>query len=265
MVLRKAPLYSRVAEKIVAEYCLQEDVRTLPSEEQLSKALGTSKNTLREALAELNTQGIISKVHGVGNVVMYSALKTTFRIDADSDFVQILLKAGYAPSILHSQVEVVETAPESAFFPAGQYLHYTELIFADKAVACQSQIYIPHGEGAVFSPVKPIPNMFDFVEKYTGSSVVHSIVKYIPALCGTDTARCFLAEPGAPVISWQETCYDLEDEANCYAQVFFNPAIFVPAMVRKEFSSSIQRQNFPCRVAEDIYSGFAVPSSAKEK
>lgn len=53
----------------------------IPSEEELSKQIGVSTGTIREALRILETEGIITKKHGSGNFYHSSALNLKMRID----------------------------------------------------------------------------------------------------------------------------------------------------------------------------------------
>ncbi len=256
-IIKKQPLYSQVAQKILELYCMDETVRTLPSEGQLSATLGISKNTVREALAELSTQKIITKVHGVGNVVMHSALRMNFRIDSDSEFMDILTKAGYVPSIVHTPATQLSPADEHTFIPAGQYLFYSELILASGTAACQSDIFIPFRDDVPFDEAlqtREKPNMFEFIQEYTDENVVHSNVFMFPSVCTGETTLVFGLKENTPLLKWNEIYYSLKDIPICYVVVSFNPNIFLPSMVRGDFFDNTQPHIRPCTVVKSLQS-----------
>ena len=53
----------------------------LPSETALSKMMGISRTTIREALMALGRDGVITKIQGKGNFIHLSALNTKMCID----------------------------------------------------------------------------------------------------------------------------------------------------------------------------------------
>jgi len=67
----------------------------LPPENKLSKEIGVSISTLREALLMLKKEGIIKKIHGVGSYVHQSALNAEMRIDLISDLNYLIESGGF--------------------------------------------------------------------------------------------------------------------------------------------------------------------------
>lgn len=73
-------------------------IRKLPSENDLSKALGISRVTLRRALGQLESEGMILRKHGQGTFVNEEALKVKVNLSEMIDFSDIIRKAGQKPS-----------------------------------------------------------------------------------------------------------------------------------------------------------------------
>ncbi len=254
-IIKRQPLYNQVAQKILEQYCMDEQVRTLPSEGQLSLTLGISKNTVREALAELSAQKIIAKVHGVGNVVMHSALKMNFRIDSDADFLDILAKAGYEPEIIHTHVRKMEHKPNGGFIPGGPYLFYSELIMASGTAACQSDIFLPFNSNRPFNidmAAAAKPDMFEFIKEYTGEKVVHSTVRMFPCRCTKELAHVFGLKNNVSLLKWDEIYYSLQDAPLFYVVVSFNPTIFCPSMLRGDFAGNPHQNKIRCTVVDSF-------------
>ena len=67
----------------------------LPSEDELCVYYNVSRATIREALAILHREGFISKRHGKGTFINYSAVHAAMRFDLEIILPQILEQAGY--------------------------------------------------------------------------------------------------------------------------------------------------------------------------
>ena len=68
----------------------------LPSETDIAKTLGVSRNTLREAYVELENQGVIVRRHGIGTFVSRSPMIR----DSLNDFLpfaQMIKESGFTP------------------------------------------------------------------------------------------------------------------------------------------------------------------------
>jgi len=239
-VLKNPPLYKKVAGAILDKIQKREfDSSTLPSEESLKEQLGTSKHTIREALAELASLSYISRRHGHGNVILNSVVNTTFRIDANMNFFKILEQAGYETSIEYTNLHLENTNfPDNPDCIEEDYYVYNEIVKADNKVASFHNIYIPV---RLFPPnfnlgMELEKDLFDFLASY-GVYSLHSIVEFIPEIVDDQTAQLFSIEPNTPINTWEEYIYDQEDRLVCITKIRFNPKLFKLRMVRKDFKS----------------------------
>ncbi|MDD2371219.1 MAG: GntR family transcriptional regulator [Firmicutes bacterium] len=236
-VLKNPPLYKKVAGAILDRIQKRDfDSPTLPSEESLSDLLGTSKHTIREALAELASLSYISRRHGHGNVILNSVIDTTFRIDANMNFFKILEQAGHETSIEYTNLRMENRQFTSC--SEEDYYFYNEIVKGDDKVASFHDIYIP---------VRLLPSnfnldtkldkgLFDFLATY-GVYSLHSIVEFIPEIVDDTTAQLFSIEPNTPINTWEEYIYDQEDRLVCITKIRFNPELFKLRMVRKDFKT----------------------------
>lgn len=234
-IIKSPPLYKKVAAAILDKIQKKEfKTSTLPSEENLKELLGTSKHTIREALAELASLSYISRRHGHGNVILDSVVNTNFRIDANMNFFKILKQAGYTTSIEYRNLH-----QEKLGFPnleEEDYYVYEEVIKADDKIASFHNIHIP---------VRLFPkdfdknmeidqDLFDFLSS-NGLYGLHSIVEFIPEIVNDATAELFEIEMKTPINTWEEYIYDTEDSLICITKIRFNPNLFKLKMVRKDF------------------------------
>ena len=73
-LIRQAPLYERASDVLLA-YIAEHGYRPgdcLPGEHSLANEIGVSRNTLREAIAELRNMGLVESRHGSGTFVAAS-------------------------------------------------------------------------------------------------------------------------------------------------------------------------------------------------
>ncbi len=236
-VLKNPPLYKKVARAILDMIQKRNfDSPTLPSEESLSELLGTSKHTIREALAELSSLSYISRRHGRGNVILNSVVNTNFRIDANMNFLKILKQAGYKTSTEFTNLHL-----ESAKFHDSldeDYYVYDEIVKADDKIASFHNIHIPvRLFPADFNlNMKLDKDLFDFLATY-GVYSLHSIVEFIPEVVNDKIAQFFCIEPNTPINTWEEYIHDQEDRLVCITKIRFNPELFKLRMVRKDFKT----------------------------
>jgi GntR family transcriptional regulator len=89
----------------------------LPGEQTLANMLGVSRPSLREALARLESDGLIFRRHGAHTAVNSAALEISGRFDRHSDFRETLRRAGYsaAQDLIRAE-QVALTAEEAARF-----------------------------------------------------------------------------------------------------------------------------------------------------
>ncbi len=236
-VLRNPPLYKKVAAAILERIQKKNFPTTnLPSEENLAELLGTSKHTVREALADLSSHSYISRRHGHGNVILNSVVDTKFRIDSNMNFLNILEQAGYKTCIEYSQLRLEKKYFENQSFKS--YYVYDEIVKANDKIASFHNINIP---------TELFPEEFNLnidIDKASfnildnlGFYVLHSIVEFIPEIVDENTAELFSIEPGYPINTWKEYIHDQEDRLVCITKIRFNPKLFKLKMVRKDFKT----------------------------
>ena len=86
----------------------------LPSVESLTEILGVSRSTVREALANLETQGLIIRKQGSGTFVSYSSGKGFIGgMERIEPFRQIANRAGLNSQVISREVKII--FPDAAY------------------------------------------------------------------------------------------------------------------------------------------------------
>jgi len=243
--VQRTPLYLQVSKQIIdriKQGAYENNI--LPSEEQLSKTLRISRNTLREALAELTNMGIVTKRQGIGNVIMPSALDTRFRIDLKIDFTLMLSDLGFkvAYEQSYSRFEAVSNKEFSE-----ESLVYDELLLADERVAAILQMAIPARILTEEVPHElPKKSFFDFIYTYTQETIAHSVVHFEATAISASMARHFGIDRGTPVLSWTEVFRNLKDKCISFNRIYFNPEVFQPTILRNGFYQEDLNFEVPC-------------------
>ena len=69
----------------------------LPSEVELSERLGVSRTVIRDALSDLEREGLIERVRGIGTVINREIVNLTSRLDLKFEYNELTRAAGYTP------------------------------------------------------------------------------------------------------------------------------------------------------------------------
>ncbi len=228
----------------LAKYEILEKIKTnkikgnkLPTEDELTKQLQVSLATLREALLELNKEGIISKRHGLGNFIHKSTLETKMRIDRFTDFTDLLQDGGYVPSSTYFGAHLAVPDSEIAKdlnIPKDSKIVMCERIFlADGKAAIYAQNRIPYSWFVKEPAAEGQSNLTSYIEEYCGQKMTHGIQEITPILAEKKDQQLFGVKIGSPMISWKEIFYTLEDIPICLSNVRFNQEIVKMKMLWK--------------------------------
>ncbi|MHB8927685.1 MAG: GntR family transcriptional regulator [Bacillota bacterium] len=237
--LKSKPLYSKVLDSIVAminDGAFLQDL--LPSEDQLSRMLGVSRATVREALARLTREGVVTKKQGIGNFIHRSALRAKMRTDLYADFVELLESAGHAVEVVGTEPRSVAAGPETAArlgIEAGDRLWaFDRLYLADGRPAIWANISLRADRvNAALTGLVDERRLIDLLTSVVDGGVAHSILVFTPAVADRSIHEKLQVPLGTPMVTWDETFYDTSDRCFGLSATTFNPAIVHLGMLRK--------------------------------
>ena len=186
----------------------------LPPESQLSKRLGISLVTLREALLMLALEGYITKRHGSGNYIHPSALGFENR---SYYFMECLKRDGFEPSM-----EVLE----QTYIPADEHLAGLLKLSPGDRLLRNRLLYKADGKPAILT-VGHIPAAYlirtdienmDFLqlhvmlEEFCGKDLAHSLCEILPLGLPDGMESLFELPAGSPITYMEQVFYSIQDD-----------------------------------------------------
>lgn len=100
------PFIKKSLSDIAKEYLLEyiravdkNDNAKLPSEVELSAHLNVSRVTIRRALSELESEGMILRIHGKGTFVNQQMLQINLNLNPAREFFQLIMDSGYQADV----------------------------------------------------------------------------------------------------------------------------------------------------------------------
>jgi len=134
----------------------------LPSESEMAKVLGVSRNTLREAYISFENEGFIVRRHGIGTFLAKPPMIKD-SLNAFLSFAQIIESAGYTPTFKTLMMDYV-TAPQS--------------VYDTFEISNQQKVF--YIERVVFADDKPTIYLNDYFSPYVQQIIL--IGKYLPEI-----------------------------------------------------------------------------------
>ncbi len=203
----------------------------LDSEEELSRQLGISVPTIREALRELDREGYITKKHGSGNYVHKSAFTAQMRIDMTRDYGQLLQERYGDVQTVQMPYRVVQMDELQAgrlHCPVGEEaLEYVRhFVVRGDRVAILAINCIPMKR--VQRDLKELKEPFsimDFLWENCAEEMVQNIVRIGACSCEGGQAEILNVPEGTPLICWEETFFNLDDEPVGFTRSYFHPEL----------------------------------------
>ncbi len=187
MKLTTKSLSSQVKEAILAMINESSFMSKLPSENKLAAQLGVSRNTVREALKILETQGLVILRHGIGTfVTSYNSNDNIrYNIAQLDSTTKIISEHGYEPGTKSVSYDV-RTSNEAISRDLGSDVpmdvFYIERVrTADNVPIVFVEDYIPYQDDMMEKFEKNgNASLFKFIDKYTpvsfSSCSIHAVL-----------------------------------------------------------------------------------------
>jgi GntR family transcriptional regulator len=201
----------------------------LPSEANIAKSLGVSRNTVREAYILLENEGTIVRRHGIGTFIAQPP-RIKDSLDQFVPFANIIEKEGYTPHFQTFSNAIVVPPDDVADAlkqpPGTQIRCLKRLVLADDQPALYVIDYFsPLIEQAGIDWDQFDGNLVHFLSQHL-SSRLYQIHTRIRAVALEAPVSEYMALPdGTAVLSVRSTIYNLDNDPITFSRIFFNSDI----------------------------------------
>ncbi len=207
----------------------------LPSEFDLSKQLGVSRATLREALRILEEENVIIRRHGVGTFVNAKPLFTS-GIEQLNSVTNMIKQAGMTPgTIFLSSTTQVATEEDVSRFTCSEN---EEMAVIDRVRTANGEpiVYCIDKIPAYIIPEKMIhenESLLVGLEKEGNVSIAYAVAHIEPIGYHEKISPILHCEPETALLVLKQTHYDEKDEPILYSVNYFRADKFSFHVLRK--------------------------------
>lgn len=208
----------------------------LPSEGEMAKALGVSRNTLREAYVALENEGIILRKHGIGTFIAKPPLiKDSLNVFAS--FAEMIHTAGYTPHFQTLSMESIfapqDVCEKLRISPTEKTFFIKRLVFADEHPA----IYVNDYFSPQVQTRSPRWDAFDGnVVQFLSTTLkipLHQLHSRIRAVALSAEQAEMLQQPvHTPAIGVWSIIYTPRHEPVTFSELWFNSDIIELETIR---------------------------------
>lgn len=211
----------------------------LPRELELAEQLGVSRNHLREVLAQLEREGFITRIHGVGTVINHHVMKVKNRMDIEVEFLDIIRQNGYLPGVSH--VHVTEEAADGFIAKKLQIPEKTEVLRVIRvctangkpAIYCED-VFEKKLVREEYSLKDFEPPIFHFLKKCCYVEAYMDLTQLHAVLADEKVSEALEINIGTPLLNMEEVDYDIDGNIVFYSSQYFVDEYFEQTVLRKK-------------------------------
>ncbi|WP_010530683.1 GntR family transcriptional regulator [Lentibacillus jeotgali] len=207
----------------------------LPSEFQLSKELGVSRATLREALRILEEENIVTRRHGVGTFVNPKPIFSS-GIEQLNSVTYMIEQSGKTPGSQFLSTEILEpTEDEQVKFEPKKISTLAKIERVRTAdnlpvVFCIDKL----PEGLIpLDRVHQTDSIFKLIEESSGKEIAYAVTYIEPVGYHDRIYEILKCDPDQSLLLLKQMHYTNEDEPVLYSANFFRSDVFSFHVLRK--------------------------------
>ncbi|TCT26710.1 GntR family transcriptional regulator [Melghiribacillus thermohalophilus] len=230
-------LYLQVIDRIKEdiEKGIYKEREKLPSEFELSKMLGVSRATLREALRLLEEENVVTRRHGVGTFVNPKPVFSS-GIEQLKSVTNMIVAAGMEPGTQYLSAEkVFATKEDKEKFHRDDLSHVAKIERVRTAdgqpvVYCIDKMpeeYIP------LDKVRETDSLFRLIEEYTHIHIQYAVTHIEPIGFHEKVSSILNCEPDQALLLLKQMHYDDEDRPVLYSSNYFRADQFSFHVLRR--------------------------------
>jgi GntR family transcriptional regulator len=214
----------------------------IPPEVELAGVLGVSRTTVRDALSRLEMEGTISRRQGAGTFVNDPVLQIHSRLEEIWDYAAMLKAHGFTPSVSILEAErttaraplLTTTAAELHLEPDAPILLLKKLFRENDEPVILTQNVVPLAQLVEpYTPDDLVLPIYEFLETFGRQRLAYYLTEIVPVLAEGETAALLGVEPGAPLVSFDETGYNEANEPILKAYSHFRDDLLRLRLLRR--------------------------------
>jgi GntR family transcriptional regulator len=207
----------------------------LPSEPALAKELGVSRVSVRAALAQLESEGLVDRRHGSGTYInSVRPLVHSLHLNVGSD--ELIKSRGHAPGVSEMswrrEEAEEEIADRLAIEVGSPIVHLYRVRTSDGAPVTISHDYF----AASLLPEQPFslgPSLYSFLSTVCGVDVTFGIATLEPSLVGEERATVFVVDAGELCMVIKQVDYGSAENPVSYSVEYHLASAFDFQLVRQ--------------------------------
>lgn len=207
----------------------------LPGELKLAEWLGCTRQQVRQALAQLERQGIVKRSQGAPTTVDPVALRLSARFEARVEYSEVLARMGYTASVEVLAAEIIdlpaELAPLLTEDAADQAIRIALRWYADGTPAMVAEYTLPHPEGDR-ADITPTDSIFESARTLWGEGVAWEIVTAGVGLLDEKYAELLRLPVGSAAKTWEVIGVTLSGRRIFHSLEHHHPDLVMYSFVR---------------------------------
>jgi len=221
----RMPLYAQLADLLARRIRSSQAAlvgRALPSEVETARHFRISRPTVRQAMGELLSEGLIVRGRGRGTFV--AAPQASRNLGRAFEFESIPANHKVRFQLLRRERVKPDETIRNLFdlAPGEQVERITRLRYADDVIFALEERFLPLDKGAMISDrMLQREAGIVFVRGLIGGGAGHISFRVRAIAADADIAKLMRAKKGAPLLSSEHTYYDRAGKAVLYGVVLF--------------------------------------------
>jgi GntR family transcriptional regulator len=212
----------------------------LPPEVELAQSMGVSRNIIRECLARLEQEGMVSRRHGVGTLINRHIISTEFRLDLNAELMPTIEHTGRrARTVLTGLCRKKASAEyaEKLELNAGEDLIVSDrIIYADEIPVVYCVDYIPAAsvKDTSYTEEDFQPSVFAFLKRFCGTELEMDLAEIRALAAPKKIAESLKISPGTPLLCLEDIGFDSSGKPVLFSKVYFIDRIIRHVILRKK-------------------------------
>jgi len=210
----------------------------LPSEPDLARALQASRATVRQALGQLERDGLVVRRHGIGTFINARVQDIKTRLEEVWDFEEMIRASGCTASVRHVEITLgsadAQVADRLGLEPGDEVLSTSNVFLADgiPVIFCVDVLparLVQHAyrDEELHGPI------YHFLEQRCNQHIDYNIAEVMPYSADVRHADLLNCPRGSALHYFTEVGFNSDNMPILYSEEYYRPEYFKFKVVRK--------------------------------